>query len=672
MTAAPSLAPAQVRPELTARPVARLQRCGGTTCPPGTCGHDDEPKVARFATGAGPTRAPAIVGSVLAAAGRPLSGPVRTTMEARFGHDFSRVRVHTDATAASSARAVHALAYTVGSDIAFDAGRYAPDTAAGQRLLAHELAHVVQQRSTAPADLAGLTVSQASDPAEAEAARTAGRATPDEAAPPSVHAMPRTVGAPIEPIVRTRAQHRAHGGSGAPRLQRFASTEHVAIGASAAPGQTATIYGYPTSIPIGELIAMAGDYFESLQQLQDLARSGPAGVAEIDCARHKVTGGACTDPAAEARVNARYEDLAARNWTHFSTGSPTGQSNREMYIDYHARAIRSAWLAGASPLTVQPYFPDAIEGFGLHYLTDAFSAGHVRTPRGELRTYWNGLYPNFSENLMRMIACHMASYVRDEEHLTTPVAVLVSGVHVWPVDVDGFLDAIRARAGARLANFGIGDIISMAMHDADNAGLDVVSAGGPTGSPAGPYHWRAIGDNYLNLPASTATPRPTLTGATPAPPGPTATMVVEAVQRSVAEVRAARSAGTASHPMPSTSPSAFTALQLIPQADPASTTNPTYAWRVPTIRALPALTQSIIADEFHAGQQVANQLAAFAIPDCISQHHAGSAWRCFLRVLNADPFEMLARACEGTTCPPGNNNPCTAPREPLVPAGACP
>ncbi len=196
MTAAPSLAPAQVRPELTARPVARLQRCGGTTCPPGTCGHDDEPKVARFATGAGPTRAPAIVGSVLAAAGRPLSGPVRTTMEARFGHDFSRVRVHTDATAASSARAVHALAYTVGSDIAFDAGRYAPDTAAGQRLLAHELAHVVQQRSTAPADLAGLTVSQASDPAEAEAARTAGRATPDEAAPPSVHSSLHPVGAP--------------------------------------------------------------------------------------------------------------------------------------------------------------------------------------------------------------------------------------------------------------------------------------------------------------------------------------------------------------------------------------------------------------------------------------------------------------------------------------------
>src|SRR5262249_43583700 len=60
-------------------------------------------------------------------------------------HDFSRVRVHTDGKAAESARAVNALAYTVGADIVFAGGQYAPSTASGQRLLAHELAHVVQQ-----------------------------------------------------------------------------------------------------------------------------------------------------------------------------------------------------------------------------------------------------------------------------------------------------------------------------------------------------------------------------------------------------------------------------------------------------------------------------------------------------------------------------------------------
>jgi hypothetical protein len=63
----------------------------------------------------------------------------------RFGFDFSEVRIHTDGEAARSARRFNALAYTAGADIAFGEGQYAPGTAAGRRLLAHELAHVVQQ-----------------------------------------------------------------------------------------------------------------------------------------------------------------------------------------------------------------------------------------------------------------------------------------------------------------------------------------------------------------------------------------------------------------------------------------------------------------------------------------------------------------------------------------------
>ena len=70
---------------------------------------------------------------------------MRTFFEPRFERDFSQVRVHADAHAAESAQAVQALAYTVGSDIVFGAGQYAPATTAGQRLLAHELTHVVQQ-----------------------------------------------------------------------------------------------------------------------------------------------------------------------------------------------------------------------------------------------------------------------------------------------------------------------------------------------------------------------------------------------------------------------------------------------------------------------------------------------------------------------------------------------
>lgn len=95
---------------------------------------------------------PPTVHEVLRSPGQPLDSATRAYMEPRFGHDFSGVRVHTDTQAAESARAVNALAYTIGRNVVFGAGQYAPGTTAGQRLLAHELAHVVQQREGAIQD----------------------------------------------------------------------------------------------------------------------------------------------------------------------------------------------------------------------------------------------------------------------------------------------------------------------------------------------------------------------------------------------------------------------------------------------------------------------------------------------------------------------------------------
>ena len=93
----------------------------------------------------GDGEAPQIVHDVLSAQGQPLDTGTRSFMESRFGHDFGAVRVHTDAKAAESARAVDASAYTVGSDVVFGAGEYQPDTSRGKSLMAHELTHVVQQ-----------------------------------------------------------------------------------------------------------------------------------------------------------------------------------------------------------------------------------------------------------------------------------------------------------------------------------------------------------------------------------------------------------------------------------------------------------------------------------------------------------------------------------------------
>jgi Domain of unknown function (DUF4157) len=99
-----------------------------------------EKKLQREATGAhSHAVAPPIVHHVLGGSGRQLDPSTRDFMESRFGHDFGRVRIFNDGAAVNSARAVSAQAYAVGEKIVFNEGRYAPDTASGQRLLAHEL-----------------------------------------------------------------------------------------------------------------------------------------------------------------------------------------------------------------------------------------------------------------------------------------------------------------------------------------------------------------------------------------------------------------------------------------------------------------------------------------------------------------------------------------------------
>jgi hypothetical protein len=114
---------------------------------------------------------------VLRSPGQPLDQSTRELMEARFGHDFGRVRVHVDARAAGSARAVNARAYTVHKDIVFGAGEYAPATPSGRRLLLHELTHTVQQTGATPpvgsAGHAELGIGPEDDSSEREARRNA-------------------------------------------------------------------------------------------------------------------------------------------------------------------------------------------------------------------------------------------------------------------------------------------------------------------------------------------------------------------------------------------------------------------------------------------------------------------------------------------------------------------
>ena len=169
--AAPAMATAPPR-------LARKCACGGDAgdaeeCP--SCRQSGQ--LQRRALGDGArANAPPIVHEALRSPGRPLDTAARAFFEPRFGHDFGRVRIHADDLGGKSARAVNAVAYTVGPDIVFADGAYQPHGPAGLGLLAHELAHVVQQGQ----GRSGEAASVSTDRHRPRNALTLRRLTPDQ------------------------------------------------------------------------------------------------------------------------------------------------------------------------------------------------------------------------------------------------------------------------------------------------------------------------------------------------------------------------------------------------------------------------------------------------------------------------------------------------------------
>ena len=130
--------------------IRRQCSCGGTLGPGGECESCRQERLSRKnapAPVAGRAEAATTqsVRDVIRAPGQPLDSATREFMESRFGRDFKAVRVHTDRRAAESARAVNAHAYALGRNVVFAAGKFAPQSHEGRRLIAHELAHIVQQ-----------------------------------------------------------------------------------------------------------------------------------------------------------------------------------------------------------------------------------------------------------------------------------------------------------------------------------------------------------------------------------------------------------------------------------------------------------------------------------------------------------------------------------------------
>jgi hypothetical protein len=200
-------------------PRARLQRatctCGRPIVAGGECAECRRQRLQRSAKEAAPQALPATVRQTLNTPGRPLEPVVLREMESRFGHDFSRVRIHDGPAAAQSARAVSARAYTVGPQVVFGDEGYRPHTPSGRALLAHELAHTVQQ--------SGLQRASSNDGSELNLAQDAGYARLEREAETAARAALRGETVQLTP-----------GSAGGPTLARHNGTAPPAAAATPA------------------------------------------------------------------------------------------------------------------------------------------------------------------------------------------------------------------------------------------------------------------------------------------------------------------------------------------------------------------------------------------------------------------------------------------------------
>jgi hypothetical protein len=402
--------------------------------------------------------------------GEPLDAGTRERVGGALGDPLGDVRVHRDETANELAGAVAARAFTTGSDVYFAAGAYAPGSADGDRLLTHELSHVVQQRgapTTGP-----LTVSQPGDPLEVEA----------DSASEALTAAPGK------------------------QLQRFVESEHKLIGdlgSSRGPALAPMVELAPGfSVTYGDIVAMAGDHFESTEQMKDLAKNPGPGkgtreeveyvlAVEIHGEKNRKTE---FSESAVLAADARYYGLAAKNSSHF-LNPREGDTDRSLeetvtaqeggkpmgggatYHEAHRNALIEAARAGNAGEPIN----DALlqEAFSNHFLTDAFSSGHVRTPRQSLAEYWTAKVPMFFLNFKMYMAETIARHINDNNArgwVTSVDFLMTKSEGVFP---EGSLPTIEATLKKKqFPEITFGDIVSGALHDYDNVhGVDVMIGG---------------------------------------------------------------------------------------------------------------------------------------------------------------------------------------------------
>lgn len=409
-----------------------------------------------------PDGVPPGFGNQLRAAGGgvPIPDGVREGLEAGLGAPLDGVRLHTGHEAAALSDRIGAHAFTVGQDIHFARGAYDPAGERGYHLLAHEVAHTLQPDTGAPAG--SLTVGPRDSPAEREAEAIAARLTarrPSADAPASADAAPASTPA-------------AGGGA---TVRRFGREEHKQLGDAT---YADVDLGNGLVLTWGDIVSLAGDEFGSVEDLKAAAAT-PAGRAEL---RRIMS--------SDDNHSARYVDLAMHNIPHFAGGGTAMAS----WSSHHESALLTALMSGLDDSEQQWQQAQLVEAFGQHFLTDSFSAGHVRTPRAEIVAWYQD---DFAPRALPALIAYAKNWLRTElirqigPQVVMPDAALGAEVDalMWGA-LKWFDDDIHQKLEP-LVGLGISGAISGVLHDRDNErGLWVAS-------PAHPVPWLAYGDGRL-------------------------------------------------------------------------------------------------------------------------------------------------------------------------------
>ena len=334
------------------------------------------------------TAVEAQVGAAGKTNGTPLPAPLRGELEPALGADLSAVRIHTGAASASASDALSAKAYATGQDVHFAANAYDPASASGRHLIAHEVAHTVQQQGAAPGIQRSATVSTPGDAAERQAesfasafvggASTQGIVTQGMQPAAQIHRFGRDEHADIPTkhltnlyeYLRTPAGKKwatDHGYKNPEDLIRRMEADPVVktynekpTAAEQAKGtehHVAKLHGAKTEFSYGEVTAMMGDLFGHWESLYNADEEQRAHLMGED-----------TTASNEKYTKGEYLKLAAKNDSHFAG------KNQDAWLDHHNQAIQLAMKSGSDEMLFeQALFIDAA---GAHFLTDAFSAGH--------------------------------------------------------------------------------------------------------------------------------------------------------------------------------------------------------------------------------------------------------------------------------------------------------